>query len=219
VASGVALLSGGVLIDDGKVRNLGSGTLAGTLSGSGSLVETGSGVLLLSGSGAAFSGQLAIEGGTVELATSGALGTGFPDFAEPSTGSAVLQIDAADAPAAGGTFADIISNFSGADDDIDLRSVAYVAGASATVSGSTLALTDGGATYSFTLAGSIAGAYAVTSDGQGGTLIDPRVALFAQAAAVLAPSGAVQTALVSSASPIGLTPLLLATTSAGAAHL
>ena len=44
----------------------------------------------------------------------------------------------------------------GANDFIDLRSIAFVSGATASVSGSTLVLTDGGNTYKFKLAGSIA---------------------------------------------------------------
>jgi len=204
--SGLALLSGGIVIDNGKVRNTGSGTLAGTLSGSGYVVETTSGVLLLSGNGAAFDGQAVIEGGTIELAKAGALGGGSVDFVAPATGSAVLQIDAADAPAAGGTFANVISNFSAAGEDIDLRSIAYVSGASATVIGGVLVLTDGGEAYRFDLADSIAGAYPVLSDGHGGTLIDPEAARFAQTAAAFAPSDAAKTALVSSAAPAVQTP-------------
>jgi autotransporter passenger strand-loop-strand repeat protein len=226
VASGLALAAGGVAIDDGQVLIAGAGTLAGTLSGSGAVVETGGGDLLLSGAGAAFDGRAVISGGTIELAKSGALGTGYVQFVEPSTGSAVLQIDAADAPAAGGTFANVISNFSGAHEDIDLRSIAFVSGASATVSSSTLILTDGGKTYKFKLAGSMAGAYPVLSDGHGGTLIDPitaapkttdpTVLAFAHTAAAFAPSDAANSALVSSTSPIGETPFLHATASATA---
>jgi len=136
----------------------------------------------------------------------------------------VLQIDASDAPAAGGTFTNVISNFSGAHEDIDLRSIAYVAGASATVVGSTLVLTDGGKTYTFDIAGSTAGAYPVLSDGDGGTLIDPigaapkaidpKVLAFAHAAAAFVPSDAADLALVSSPSPTGQTPFLHATASA-----
>jgi hypothetical protein len=179
---------------------------------------------VLSGSGAGFSGVAAIRGGTIELAAAGALGTGSVEFAEPSTGSAVLQIDAADAPAAGGTFANRIVDFSGANDDIDLRSIAFVAGATATVSGGVLVLSDGGATYKFKLAGSIAGAYTVVSDGQGGTLIDPpspdaAVARFAQAAAAFAPSDAANAAMVSGTSPTAQTPFAHATASAGAGRL
>jgi fibronectin-binding autotransporter adhesin len=218
VASGLALSSGGVAVVEGRARYAGAGTLAGILSGSGSIVESISGDLLLSGDGAAFHGQVAIEGGTVELAVSGAIGAGHVAFVEPSTGSAVLQIDAADAPAAGGTFANTISNFSGANEDIDLRSIAFVSGASATVSGSTLVLTDGGATYKFRLGGSIASAYPVLSDGHGGTLIDPGVVSFAQIAAAFAPPGAAKTALVSAAAP-SETPFLHAAASATAGRL
>jgi hypothetical protein len=82
-----------------------------------------------------------------------------------------------------------------------------------------LVLSDGGATYKFNLGGSIAGAYPILSDGHGGTLIDPKVVAFAQTAASFAPSDAAKTALVSSTSPTGPTPLLHATASAGAGHL
>jgi len=160
-----------------------------------------------------------ISGGTIELGKSGQLGTGAVVFVSPASGSAVLQIDAGDAPAAGGTFANVISNFSGANDDIDLRSIAFVAGASATVVGSTLTLSDGGKTYKFTLAGTIAGAYPVLSDGHGGTLIDPKAIAFAQTAAAFAPVDAAKTALVSSTSPAGQTPFLHATASATAGRL
>ena len=217
-ASGLGLLSGGDLIDDGEVLISGAGTLAGILAGSGTVIETGGGDLVFSGADAKFSGKAVISGGTIELATSGALGRGYVEFVAPSTGSAGLQIDAANAPAAGGTFANTIYDFSGAGEDIDLRSIAFVSGASATVSGTTLTLTDGGKTYKFTLGGRIGGAYPVLSDGHGGTLIDPTVARFAQAAAAFAPSNAAKTALVSSGSPAGQTPFLHATVSAGAGH-
>jgi len=140
-------------------------------------------------------------------------------FAAPSSGSAVLQIDAADAPKAGGTFANVISNFNGANEDIDLTSIAFVSGASATVSGSSLVLTDGGETYTFNIAGGIAGAYPVLSDGHGGTLIDPKALAFAQNAAAFAPADAAKTVLVSSTSPVTQTPFLHATASAGAGRL
>jgi hypothetical protein len=157
---------------------------------------------VIGGAGAAFSGRVAIEGGTVELATSGALGTGEVQFVNP----AVLQIDAADAPKAGGAFANTISDFSGAGEDIDLRSLAFVAGATAAVSGGVLTLTDGGKTYKFDLTGTTAAAYQVTSDGHGGTQIDPKASLFTQAAAAFAPAAAAKTGIVSAASPAAQTP-------------
>jgi hypothetical protein len=183
------------------VRIGGAGTLDGTLSGSGSIVQTVAGDLALSGAGAGFTGRAVIEGGTVELETAGALGTGVVQFVEPATGSAVLQIDAADAPAAGGTFANVISNFSGASEDIDLRSIAYVAGATAAIVGSTLVLHDGGKTYAFNVAGSVATLYPATGDGHGGTLIDPKALAFSHATAAFAPSAPARMALILSASP------------------
>jgi hypothetical protein len=71
-----------------------------------------------------------------------------------------------------------LSNFNQTSDSLDLRGVPFSAGATATavVSGSTstLVVTDGANTYRFKLAGTH-GAYHVTSDGHGGTLInDPR---------------------------------------------
>jgi hypothetical protein len=55
----------------------------------------------------------------------------------------------------------------------------------------------------------MAGAHTDPSDGHGGTLIDPSVALFAQTAAALAPSVSI----------IGQTPLLRAAASATAGHI
>jgi len=117
----------------------------------------------------------------------------------------------------------VISNFSGADEDIDLRSIAFVSGASATVSDSTLVLTDGGKTYKFELSGSLAGAYPVLSDGHGGTLIDPEaidptVLAFAHNLAAFAPPDAATAALVSATSPSGQTPFLHPSAAATARH-
>jgi len=221
VATGLTLLSGGELVDDGEVRIAGDATLAGILSGSGAVIETGGGTLLLSSYGDRdFAGKAAISGGTIELATVGALGSGYAQFVEPSTGSAVLQVDAADAPKAGGTFVNTIDDFSGANEAIDMRSIAFVAGAFATLTGSTLVLHDGGKTYTFDVAGSTATTYSVIGDGDGGTLIDPpasdpAVARFAQTAAAFAPREAAKTALVSSTASVAQTPFAHATASAG----
>jgi hypothetical protein len=172
----------------------------------------------------------------IELARAGAIGTGYVQFVNPASGSAVLQIDAADAPAAGGTFANTLSNFDGANEDIDLRSIAFVSGATAMVTGSTLVLTDGGKTYTFKIAGGVAALYPVLSDGHGGTLIDPEAApsgpnnptavepqpvvppviAFAQAAAAFAPMQGANVALASGFSPASQTPFAHATASATA---
>jgi len=79
-AAKLSLLSGGKLIDDGLVTISAAETFAGSLSGSGSLTETGGGDLILSGNGAAFSGHAVIRGGTIELSGASALGTGSVAF-------------------------------------------------------------------------------------------------------------------------------------------
>jgi autotransporter passenger strand-loop-strand repeat protein/autotransporter-associated beta strand protein len=212
--SGMTLLAGGKLVDDGSVVLTASKTFAGSLSGSGDLTVSGTGDLILNGAGSAFTGHAVISGGTIELATSGAIGTGKVVFGA-GTASETLRIDAADAPAAGGTFANTIYHFSGSNAFIDLRSIPFVSGASATVSGSTLVLTDGGKTYKFKLAGTIGGSFPVTSDGHGGTLIDPQVTGFVQAAATFAPTAAGPLSPISSGGAHGFAELLHATASAG----
>ena len=223
-ALGVNLLAGGKLVDNGAVRFGGAGTLAGTLSGSGAVAQTAAGTLLLSGDGAKFGGEAVISGGTIELGASGALGSGYVQFVAPSTGSGVLQIDHADAPKAAGSFANTLSNFASAGEDVDLAGLAFHAGASATLAGSTLTLSDGGNAYSFKLAGNTAASYAVVSDGHGGTLIEAGLAgaavvAFAQAAAAFAPTNATNVALASAGTSSSLITLGHATGSAGAAHV
>ena len=186
VLNGLLVVSGGRLVDNGRVVIVGPGTLTGEFSGSGSLTKFGRGSFKLGGDGSDFSGKLVINGGTLELASAQAIGTGSVLFA-PVAASATLQIDQADAPAPDGAFGSVISNFSSPNDYIDLRSIPFSAiNTSAKVSGSTLVLTEGGKTYSFTLAGSIGGVFSVSDDGHGGTRIGAFVASFAQAAAGLA---------------------------------
>jgi hypothetical protein len=64
-----------------------------------------------------------------------------------------------------------VKNLNSVNDAIDLTSIAYVTGASATRSASVLTLSDGGATYKFNLGGTLASSYEVLSDGASGTLI------------------------------------------------
>jgi len=222
VANGLTLLSGGEVVDDGEVRIAGDATLAGILSGSGAVIETGGGTLLLSSYGDRdFAGKAAISGGTIELATLGALGSASVQFVAPATGSAVLRIDAADAPKAGGTFVNTIDDFASAGEDVDLTGLAFVAGATAVVSGSTLVLSDGGKTYDFHLAGTTAASYTVASDGAGGTLIEASggeaVARFAQAAAGFAAPSAGFASIARTTSAAEM-PLLHVVGSGGAGH-
>ena len=184
-------VAGDKIIDNGSITDSGfTETFAGTLSGSGSLVKSGAGTLVLNGTESAFTGGLAISGGALELATSGGL-VAPVTFSGAST-IAKLKIDAADRPGPGTTFADALVDFDNSMDRVDLAGLAYTAGATATVSGSTLTLSDGGKTYKFTLQGTISAAYKVISDGAGGTTFmstapppAAKPALFAQAMASL----------------------------------
>jgi fibronectin-binding autotransporter adhesin len=191
-ASGATVSSGGYLIDNGSAIFSGSTaiTLAGTLSGAGTITEEGTGSLVISGVASAFAGSVVISGGTVELATAGGVGKSSVTFASTAA-SATLQIDAADSPPAGSTFSSTLSNFDQTFDGLDLRGVAFVSGATAVVSGSTLVVTNGGETYDFKLAGTLGASYKVTSDGHGGTLVNdpPKAeAAFAQAFSLLTDS-------------------------------
>jgi autotransporter-associated beta strand protein len=192
VVDGLTLSSGAQLTDDGTV-NVGSlRTFGGALSGGGVLAVTGAGDLIMSGVGSAFKGRVVVSGGTLELAVDKAIGAARVTFA--ATGAKkTLQIDAADAPAAGDAFANTLSNFSDPLDNVDFRNIAFVSAASAVVStlldGPTLIITDGGQTYGLHLQGSIATSYTVTSDGHGGMLITPQATALAQAAAGLSTRG------------------------------
>jgi autotransporter passenger strand-loop-strand repeat protein len=172
VATALTVVSGATVIDNGSAVYLESATVTfgGTLSGSGTVLENGKSSLVLSGATAAFTGTVALQAGTVELA--GAAGAGRGAIAWTSTKSAAtLQIDAADSPAAGSRYSGTLSNFDREYDALDLRGIAFVSGATAVLSGSTLVVTDGGKTYGFALAGTAARTYAVTADGSGGVLV------------------------------------------------
>ena len=178
VVQALTVSSGGTLIDNGSAVYSGSTatTFAGALSGSGTVTEQGTGSLVFNGADSGFAGTVVISGGTVELATSGGVGKAAVTFAS-TAGSATLQIDAADTPAAGTTFSSTLNNFDQTFDGLDLRGVAFVSGATAVVSGTTLVVTDGGKVYDFKLGGTIGASYHVTSDGHGGTLVyDPPLA-------------------------------------------
>lgn len=165
LASAVQISSGGAAI-----ISSGATALALTESSGGSVINNG--VIDIAGSGVtALSGTLAGSGGLVFSAASSTLNLGAPAT-----------------PAAGGTFVNTLSNFARASDAVDLASLAFVSGATVSVTaatgGGTLTLTDGGKTYAFKLLGSVASAYAVGKDTGTGTVITVKTAsLLAQAAA------------------------------------
>jgi autotransporter-associated beta strand protein len=134
---------GGIVSDSGSINfNLsGSDAFSGTLAGSGSLNIEGGGTLVMSG-GDAFTGTNTINGGTLELTSASAAGTGPIIFASNGDGSPqTLQIDGSTMPA------NVISGFVGGD-TIDLASVSFVSGGSASIrSGNVLQVVESGQTY------------------------------------------------------------------------
>lgn len=171
-ASTTVVSSGGTLVDNGQAIWSGTvaSTLGGALSGAGSLVKRGAGTLTISADASGFTGKAVISGGVLELATAGGLGGAAIDFAAP-TGSAKLKIDAADQPANGASFAETLIDFDKLARSIDLAGLPFSSGATATLSGTTLTVSDGGYTAAFTLSGTAAASYVAVSDGAGGTLI------------------------------------------------
>ena len=183
VASSLSLLAGGVLVDDGTANYFGDSTLAGRLSGGGTVYQRGDGVLVQSGDALAFSGTVSLSGGTIELANAGGFGAAEIKF---DATSSTLELLSAAQPRNGGTFREKLFNFDKTSEDLDLAGQAFVSGATATLSGHTLKLVDGAYSAKFVLSGTSASSYAssyiVTSDGLGGTLIEAESASGAVAA-------------------------------------
>jgi autotransporter passenger strand-loop-strand repeat protein len=217
-AADLAMHTGGRLLDNGTVTLASAQTWGGELAGTGDLVVTGSASVLLRDAGSGFHGVLALGDGSVELAHSAAIGDAAVLF-EPTTGSATLQVDtAAHGLSPGGTFANLLSNFSGAFDRIDLAGVAFASGATASIAGSQLVLTDGGSRYAFNVAGTVAAGYQVATDGRGGTLITASPAQTAARVAQVMASAvpAHGAAIASPSSAGGASPMLALVTHSAA---
>ena len=92
--------------------------------------------------GNTYSGGTTLDAGTLELAASGAAGSGAITFA----GASALTIDAAALPGSGGTFANTIDNFT-IGDAIDIAGLAYNTANpgvnTVTLSGDTLTVSNG----------------------------------------------------------------------------
>ena len=159
---------GATLIDNGVAMVSGAVAFAGALTGAGQIIEEGAGALVLGGSANGFTGEVVISGGSVELATANGAGSGSFGFKAPS-GAISLRIDGAAAPGIGGTFSNTLVDFNTTNESVDLASIVYSAGASVSVAGGVLTLSDGGHSYNFNLSGMVATTYGVTKDSGTGT--------------------------------------------------
>ena len=148
VALNDVVTSGGTVEDYAALaftEALGSSTtFSGTLTGSGTLVQSGPGTLKLAGTVSGFIGAYLISGGTLELTSPGNLASSTVQFASGST--ATLQIDGATAPSA------VISNLN-TGDVIDLAGLSFVSSGGISVNGNTVTVTEGGMSESLTIYG------------------------------------------------------------------
>ena len=171
-ATNVYVSAAATVIDNGLLLYSGAAveTLAGTLSGSGAILEDGAGRLMVSGATAAFTGEATLSGGVIDLTNAQGLAGGQVAF-EQSTGATTLDIEAANRPANGATYATGLVDFDGSSKRLDLAGLTVSSGAKITLNGSTLEVVDGGYTAAFTLSGMVADSYVIVSNGAGGALV------------------------------------------------
>lgn len=181
--------AGSIVSDNGSLVFIESAgvtsTVAATLTGSGTIVQSGIGTLALAGDLTGFSGGITISGGTLELTSGVAAGTGAITF-DPAV-QATLKIDGLTAPS------NVISGFHlGAGDLIWFASVAYAGTDAATISGNTVTVTEGSVTETLTIDGvsALAGAglsLKLSQDASGGT--DMTVACYCPGTLIATPDG------------------------------
>ena len=155
--SGAQLNLGGLLTVSAGATLSGSGTVTGTIADNGTIMASG-GLLTLSGP-VSGTGQLQIAAGATLDINSTSLGEQISFL-----GSTGTLIDSQAGPVAAA-----ISGF-GTGDTIDLSSLTFQAGATATIAGGVLTVTSGAATETLSLAGIGNGTtFSVTADASGGT--------------------------------------------------
>ena len=135
-------------------------TLAGTLSGNGTLVQSGPGTLALAGTLGGLTGAVIISGGTLELTSAGAAGVTAINFALGTAGT--LRIDGAAGPA------NTISGFANGG-AIDLAGLRYAGSAAPIVDGNVVTVIEGTASETLAITGAATDALVLSDDGAGGT--------------------------------------------------
>ncbi len=180
ISSGATLVVGsagatsGMIADNGVLDFAEVGTLsvADTISGTGSVMQAGSGTLVLAGADS-FSGGIALSTGTLDLASSGAAGSGTITLGTSSGTGPILQVEAV-ALSAAGILPNTVAGFSGTD-AIDLRGIGTATTASFNAVTHQLSVTGGSEAVTLQLDAAAAPAsgmaYSVAADGAGGSVV------------------------------------------------
>jgi hypothetical protein len=161
--SGVQLNLGGLLTVNALATLSGTGTVTGTIADNGTITANG-GLLTLSGP-VSGTGQLQIAAGATLDVTSTSAGETISFLAAPpgTVGGTLIDHQA-------GAIGTTISGFA-AGDTIDLRSLTFAAGATATIAQGVLTVTSGAASETLNLGTGIGNgtSFTVTTDASGGT--------------------------------------------------
>ena len=155
----------------GTDSNFGGTIVDGSAAG-GSVVVDGAGTVTLGGANT-FTGGTTLDAGILELEANNSAGSGAITF---GSASAMLRLDAT---LSGGTttFANALTNLV-VGDRIDLEGLQFESGTTTTTfSGSTLTVTNGTATESFTLSNPATANFLVTADNTGGVLLTAETAV------------------------------------------
>ena len=173
--------SGSVLSLDGTLT-LSAGTATpiredGTIDGAGTLIKTGLGLVILTGSNT-FYGGTALSAGTLELTTLSAGGGGTISFSDNTT----LRLDQA------GTLANPLLSFTRAD-TIDLQALTFSTTYQVSTSGDTVTISNGGQAYVLTIDGASSANFQLAADGDGSVLVKSDVPCFAAGTRIATPDG------------------------------
>jgi hypothetical protein len=138
--------------------------------GAGGLLLDGGGVLALTVANS-FTGGVTVKSGELDLAVTGAAGSGAISFANAGSATASLVFETGATPTGTQPFTQSLIGF-GAGDSIDLKGLDYSPAATVSYASGILSLVDNGATLNFNLSAPHTTTFYLHPDGQHGVLIN-----------------------------------------------